>query len=127
MSDISLPPDAPKPETKKQKSSGTRALAVFLALLAPLPLMITLADLWLLHTAEGQALRETPFGLIRQIANGTGNPPYWLLALSLLPSFIVLMILGRSAAGRVLAVVALLMFAAGEFLFLGQMGEGFIR
>ncbi len=125
MSDISLPPEAPKKKILDNK--GLRSLLLFLALLAPLPLMISVADLWLSNTAEGQALGETPFGLIRQIANGAGDPPLWLPLLAILPSFIVVMILGRSAASRVVAVVTLLAFAAGEFLFLGQLGEGFVR
>lgn len=127
MSDISLPPEAQKPQPPKQGSSGIRSLLMLVALVAPLPLLVSGADLWLSHTAEGQAMKETPFELIRQILNGSGDPPIWLLPLSLLPSFIVLMILGRNTAGRVIAAFILLLFAAGEFMLVGQMGEGLVR
>ena len=125
MSDISLPPDAPKKKALENK--GLRSMLLFVALLAPLPLMISASDLWLSHTPEGQAMGQTPFGLIRQIVNGSGDPPLWLLPLCVLPSFIMLMILGRSAASRVITCIILLFFAAGELLFMGQLGEGFIR
>lgn len=131
MSDISLPPEAPKTDAPnpaaKKTSSGTRSLLTFLALIAPLPLLISAADLWLTYTPEGQALKETPFGLIRQITNGIGDPPLWLLAVCLLPSAILLAVLARGAIARIAALALLLLFATGEILFLAQLGEGFIR
>lgn len=127
MSDMSLPPDAPKPEPKKKTSSGTRSLLTFLALVAPLPLLISAADMWLAYTPEGQALKETPFGVIRQISNGVGNPPLWLLPACVLPSAVLLTVLARSALTRIAALAVLLLFATGEILFLAQLGEGFVR
>jgi hypothetical protein len=126
MSDISLPPNAPKPAGKKA-SSGVRTLLMLAALAAPLPVAITAADLWLQYAAAAQNVKETPFGLIRQIINETGEPQYWLLPVSLLPSLVMLLVLGRTLATRVFAVIALLFFAAGAFMLVGQLGEGFIR
>jgi hypothetical protein len=121
MSDMSLPPDAPKAPVKK---SASRPLLMFLALIAPLPLLISILDLWLNNSDAGMALKETPFRLIAQIANGYGEPPLWAVALCLLPSVLILMVLARTLAARVLSVLALLFFAAGEIIVFSQMTGG---
>ncbi len=121
MSDISLPPNAPKTPAKK---NPLRPLLTFLALIAPLPLLVSILDLWLNNSAAGQGLKETPFKLIAQIVNDTGEPPLWPVALCLLPSLLILMVLARTAASRVLSAVALCVFAVAEMIFLAQMTGG---
>ncbi len=121
MSDISLPPDGQKTQPK---INPLRPLLTFLALIAPLPLLISILDIWLNNTDAGKALKETPFKLISQIVNEAGEPPLWPVALCLLPSLLILMVLARTAASRVLSAVALFVFAAGEMIFVAQMIGG---
>ena len=114
MSDISLPPEQSKQNKKLLEKKGLRALLLLLVLFAPLPMLIALID-WT------QDQQESPFFTIRELVQGTGTPPYWLVAAALLPSLIAILIIGRTAGQRLGAFVALLVFVAVEVALFMQL------
>lgn len=114
MSDISLPPDATKPKKKLLDNSFIRCLLLLPVLFAPLPMLVALID-W---TQESQ---ESPFITIKELVDGSGAPPVWLVPAAFLPSLVALMIIGRSAGQRLGAFIALLVVTACEVALFMQL------
>ncbi|MDI1227207.1 MAG: hypothetical protein PSY14_05950 [bacterium] len=121
MSDISLPPDAPKTGPKKTSNSGTRSLLLFVALIAPMPVMIAVTEFWLTYTAAGQARKEIPFEVIRHIISDSSDPPTWLAFIALLPSLALLMVVTKTTPHRVMAFTALIVFALLEVMAFSEL------
>ncbi|HYD19325.1 MAG TPA: hypothetical protein VEF76_12690 [Patescibacteria group bacterium] len=120
MSDISLPPEQPK---KKTGGAGLRTLLMILALFAPLPVLINAITVWQDHWAPEAQAELSPFEIVRNIVQDSGDPPAFLAALALLPSLALLMVLGRTPRQRVLAVTLLLLFSGLEIALFMHFGN----
>lgn len=120
MSDISMPPEPPKPENKHFLDKPVvKSTFAFFGFVAPLPVLLVLINLWLKFLASPELSASDPFTIFRQIFAQVGYAPMWLAPLSTVPSLILLMVLFRSAPTRFAALLGLIFSTAIEvFVFL---------
>jgi hypothetical protein len=124
MSDISMPTPAPTPEPQKPKKEFldnvlVKSLLTLVAWLGPVPLAVVLLKFWFTHGSPPEQSGSDPFQSIRHtVMSPTGSTADMILLLALVPSIVLLVILQRSVAKRVFAVLGLLLIATGELLLL---------
>lgn len=120
MSDISMPPEPPQPPKKHfLDNAAVKTLFTLMALIAPVPVLLALVNLWISCLAPETMKGADAFTVFRQIMQGGGAAPVWLAPLALVPSLVLLMIMYRSGAGRIAAAAALVTCAAaGVFSFM---------
>lgn len=120
MSDISMPPEPPKPPQKHFLDlPAVKGLLALLGLAAPVPVLLALVNLWLAWLAPAEMKSSDAVSVFNQIFMQAGAAPLWLAPLSLLPSLALFMVIFRSAATRMAAAACLVLSAAaGIFAFL---------
>lgn len=122
MSDPSTSPPEKAPAPAKPKTELLDMTIVKFALsivawLAPMPVSIVLLKLWYSDFAPADQQGTDPFTALRHtLTNFSGAAPDFVVLLSLLPSAVLLVILYRSAAKRVLALCVLLLAALAVML-----------
>lgn len=127
MSDISMPPEPPKPAKKHLFDRPLpKALLTLVGLLAPMPLLLALTNIWLNCCAPAEQKSFDPFTIIRQIFDGGGgDPPFMLLPLSLaLPALLLIVLYRRSGLILLAVLFVLLATAGGEAFFFLQQTRG---
>lgn len=121
MSDISMPPEEKKPQKKQLENTAVKSLFAFIGLAAPIPMLLTLINLWLKYIAPPGMNSNDPFTVFRQIIGQGGEAPIWLVPLALLPPFVLLMVLFRSGPGRFVAAMGLIVCASAETFYFSNM------
>jgi hypothetical protein len=110
MSDISMPPSPPPPPKKELLANGVvKFILALLGVLAPVPVLIVLIHFWLRIAPPEQT--GGVFDIFREMIEGYGNPPFWLLPLAFMPSLLMLTVLFQTRMSRIIAVVVLFLAA----------------
>jgi hypothetical protein len=122
MSDISMPPEPPRPAVKPD-NVAVRTLGTLMALLAPVPVLIVLLQLWLAIGTAPDA-PSNPIALFRQMLSGGGDAPLWLVPLAFAPSALLIWLLFRTVRARVYAAVALVAAALTAALLFNEFISG---
>jgi hypothetical protein len=102
------PTPAPAPAAQKKTlldAAPVKGLFIVLGYIAPVPMLLSLTQLWLAQQAPGK-VRTDALSLFRQYFHGGADAPWYLVPLSLVPSLLLCGILFRSPRQRVVAMAA---------------------
>lgn len=113
-------PATPAPEKTKKHFLDTlpvRFLFTAAALAAPLPLLIALTGLWQMTLATKEQAANDSLSIVRQIIDGTGDAPVWLLAIAFFVPLLLLAVLYRRNGPLMLAMALLMVAAMAGALF----------
>ena len=120
MSDISLPPEQPKPKKHFIDKPLVKFALTLSALASPVPLLLVVINCWLLSQEAQKGV--DPFSVFRRIVEGGGAPPLWLIPVAFILPTVLLTVLFRKSSAKLLCVLlALVAAAAAETVLFLQM------
>lgn len=113
-------PATPAPEKTKKHFFDTlpvRFVFTVAALAAPLPLLTALTSLWQMTLAPKEKAAMDTLDVVRQIIDGSGDPPVWLLTVAFFVPLLLLATLYRRNGPLMLAMALLMVAAMAGALF----------
>jgi len=120
------PAASPAPaRTHFLEKPAIRGLLTAMALASPVPLMLTMIDLWLGCCAPAEMKEANAIELFKRTLDGAGGAPAWLLPIAFMLPVILLSVMHRRSMPALLAVMlALVAATAGELFLLTNITQG---